>query len=43
MLVEDLARWKAGLSQKVEESKNALKLLLEDHDTIRQHEFQTFM
>lgn len=43
MLVEDLARWKAGLSQKVEESKNALKLLLEDHDKMRQHEFQTFM
>lgn len=42
-LVEDLARWKAGLCQKVAKYQKALKSLLEDNDLFRRDAFQTFM
>lgn len=43
MLVEDLARWKAGLCQKVSDYQNALQLLMKDRDVVRQDVFNTFM
>ncbi|XP_064081646.1 golgin-45-like isoform X1 [Macrobrachium nipponense] len=42
MLVDELASWKAVLSQRLEEAQEAVRILMDEHDLARQHILNTY-
>ncbi|KAK7086768.1 Blzf1p [Halocaridina rubra] len=42
MLVDELASWKAVLTQRLDEAREALRMLMDEHDLARQHVLNTY-